>query len=148
MSPSGDTRIVVAHQKEDSVSRRHALLEATSEHGGRLTNTSTTQLVMVAGDQPLRPQETRDVSFPLLMTLGRKIVRVQPDVVEMESLPEVTAPPGLHSGFSASFQTLAATTGGGVEPESVVGWLQTVLDVLQSAVVSRDFFARAAQALV
>jgi adenylate cyclase len=148
LSSSGETRIVVAHQKEDSVSRRHALLEPTSDRSGRLTNTSTTQMIIVAGEPPLRPQETREVSFPLLITLGRKVVRVQSELVEMESLPEVTAPPGGHSQYSASFQTLAATSGGGIHAESVVGWLQTVLDVLQSAAGSRDFFGRAARALV
>jgi adenylate cyclase len=148
VSSSGETRIVVAHQKEDSVSRRHALLDPINEHSGRLTNTSTTQMIIIAGEPPLRPQETREVNFPLLITLGRKVVRVQPEFVEMESLPEVTAPPGGHSQFSASFQTLAATSGGGIHAESVVGWLQTVLDVLQSAVGSRDFFGRAARALV
>jgi adenylate cyclase len=142
----GETRIVVAQQKEDSVSRRHALLEPINDQRGMLTNKSATQMLVVAGEPPLRPQETREVSFPLLLTLGRKVVRVQPEVMLMESLPGVTAPPG--SLLSASFQTLATTTGGGIEAESVVVWLQTVLDVLQSAVGSRDFFARAARALV
>src|SRR5262249_14878240 len=145
---AGLTRVVVAHQKEDSVSRRHAVLAPTEESKGRRTNTSGTQMIVLAGEPPIRPQESRDVGFPLLMTLGRKVVRVQPEIVEMESLPAVTAPPGSESLVTPSFQTLAASGQGGVEPEAVIGWLQTVLDVLHSAVGSRDFFERAARALV
>src|SRR5262249_55381981 len=133
VSDSGLRRVVIAHQREDSVSRRHALLEPINESTARLTNTSGTQMIVVAGQTPLRPQEARDVSFPLLMTLGRKVVRVQPEVVELESLPQVTLPPGGRSNIGTNLSTLAATTGGTFEPEAVIGWLQTVLEVLQSA---------------
>jgi adenylate cyclase len=148
VSEPGLCRVVIAHQREDSVSRRHALLEPLDESTALLTNASNTQMIVVAGEPPLRPQEAREVSFPLLMTLGRKVIRVQPEVVEMESLPQVTLPPGSRGQVGTVFSTLAATPGGGIEPEAVIGWLETVLEVLQSAAGSRDFFVRAAHALV
>jgi adenylate cyclase len=146
ITAGGETRIVVAVQKEDTVSRRHALLNPINEHKALLTNKSTSQNLAVAGEAPLRPQETREVSFPLQLTLGRKLVRVQPEVLVMDSLPEVTAPPG--SLLSAGIQTMATTTGGGIEAESVVKALRTVLDVLQITGGSHDIFPRAARALV
>jgi adenylate cyclase len=145
----GVYRVVIALREEDTVSRHHAWLEVTSESTCRLKNTSANQLIGLSGEPPLRQQETRELTFPVLMTLGRKVVRVQPDLNdEMQSLPEITPPPGHSAASMPEFRTLGANVGGEIEVESVIKWLQTAMDVLQSATGSQDFYARACQAVV
>jgi adenylate cyclase len=144
----GVYRVVIALREEDTVSRHHAWLETVNESTARLKNTSANQLIGLSGEPPLRQQETRELAFPVLMTLGRKVVRVQPDLEEMQSLPEIAPPPGHSASSVPEFHTLGAKAGGEIEVESVIKWLQTAMDVLQSATGSQDFFARACQAVV
>jgi adenylate cyclase len=145
---SGVWRVVIAQREEDTVSRHHALIEPLSESTARLKNISANQLIGLSGEPPLRQQETREVGFPVLMTLGRKVVRIQPDLDEVQSLPEVPPLPGGSSAAVPDFNTLAATAGGGVEVSSVIAWLRTAMEVIHSAASSHDFFSQASRAMV
>jgi adenylate cyclase len=95
-------------------------------------------------------QKSRELPAPVVLTLGKRTVVVQPlvPVPALQSLPEVAAPPGSIGLELSEFSTLAQSAADLVSGRAIMRWLRTVLDVLQSAASSSDFFERAAQAVV
>jgi adenylate cyclase len=147
----GRRRLVIARLNEDTVSRQHALLEPVGDDRVRLRNLSQKLPVGLADGSVVRAGEAREVPLPVLLVLGKKTIRVQGadqgGEEGMERLSEATVPPG-QSLMTPRFQTLVPTPGGGLEPETVIRWLQTTLGVLHSAASSADFFQKAARAVV
>jgi adenylate cyclase len=147
---SGRRRVVIARLNEDTVSRQHALLEPLDDDRARVRNLSQKLPIGLADGSVLRAGEAREVALPALLVMGKKTVRVQSaDQGEegLERLNEATIPPG-QSLVTPRFPTLMPSAGTGLEPETVVRWLQTMLSVLQSAASSADFFQKAARAVV
>src|SRR5262249_18489089 len=60
-------------------------------------------------------------------------------------LAEIPPPPGSKTALHPPLSTM---TTNGRTAESLIRWLQTATDLLQTAAISRDFFDRAAGALV
>jgi len=146
--PSGVSRVVIAQSDEDTVSRHHAKLEPISEALVRLTNVSRKQTIGIPVGPPLLPGGTCELALPVLLTLGRKVVRVEATSFVEESLPEATAPPGRFRARPNDFSTIGSDSTCGLEVERIIGWLQAATDVVQSAAGSHDFFDRAARAMV
>jgi adenylate cyclase len=138
------TRVVIARPDENTVPRAAVLVVPLAGGAVRLHNRSPHLTVGVQGGEGLPPGAVREVALPVLLTLGPRAVRVQ--VPEpLQGLPEATVPPG--RGRSAPrFPTLAAGTP--ADGVAVVRWLQAVMDVLQSAAATDEFFARAERAVV
>ncbi|MBV8270462.1 MAG: adenylate/guanylate cyclase domain-containing protein [Planctomycetaceae bacterium] len=146
---AGRWRLVIANLDEDMVSRRHALLEPISESKIKLTNTSAVIPLRYQGGE-LRPRSSGEVSIPTVLTIGRKMVRVQgTDDADLpvQGLAEATLAPGRYSNV-LRLPALEMPSGTGVEVESLVRWLQAIVGVLQTATSSPDFFQRASQAVV
>jgi adenylate cyclase len=115
-----------------------------------LDNLSAAQAVPLADGSHLGPRASREMAMPLAVTIGAKIVRVQaaganePDIHRLE---EMTMTPGLDPASPSLFPALRP--GGRVEEaKGLLRWLQSSMGVFQSAASSRDFFAKAAQAVV
>ena len=143
-------RLVIAPLTEDTVSRHHLSLEPLSEGRFRVRNGSKAIPIRLTTGEEVKPGEARDLTIPSQMMLGRKMIRiVAPESLSgpLNELPEATLPPG------ASFDGLATRMGGmqmpqfsGSDPAGMIRWLRTVMEVLQAASTSSDFFEKAAQA--
>ena len=147
----GRWRLVIAGRDEDSVSRKHALLEPLPGGRARLTNLSAKVPIRLPDGGDVKPNTATEVALPTFLLLGRKTVRVQEGAaeVEVEGLREQTLPPGASVAAPSAFNTIAIPSGlGGGEIESLIRWLRGTMDVFQNAANGQEFFLKAAQAVV
>ena len=137
-------RIVIALKDEKSIPRRCVLIEPLAEGGFRLTNLSAERPLGLPDDAAdLKPNASGAVSANALLSLGKKTIRLQKTDGQrppLRSLADATAPPGRSSH--------AAVPPAGAGMKNLVPWLHAVMDVLQSAAGSADFFDKAARAVV
>jgi len=148
---NGQWRAVIAALDEDTVSRKHALVEAMPDGGVRVTNLSSRARIRLADGGELMPNSTQVLPTPLVMVLGRKTVRIQHDDgegLELHGLAEVTARPGAPSTAASRLPALKLPAVDEVQIDSIIRWLQVTMGVLQSAASSSDFFQKAARAVV
>jgi adenylate cyclase len=147
--PDGRWRAVIARLDEQSLSRRHALLESLDDGRIRLSNTSAKVPIRVPDGTELPAASTRDLTLPADLHIGRRHVRLEcvktPDSL-LHSLPPRLPAAGQESVTVPRFPTLAA--GDSVDMDALLHWLQTTVNLLQSAVSSSDFFQKAADAVV
>jgi adenylate cyclase len=147
---SGRWRVVIAASDEDAVSRRHALLEPIGPQCFRLTNASTMIPLRLQGGIELAPKASSEVALPALLAIGRRTIRVQAadsGGLSLQGLAEATIAPG-HLRPARGLPGLELSRGGGIEVEALVSWFQAIIDVLQTAASSSEFFERAAAAVV
>jgi adenylate cyclase len=144
------TRVVIAGLRENDVSRSHALVEPLADGRVRILNRSSIQPVCLRDGSELKPGDSCETEMPALLSLGRKLVRVQeaPSANELESLAEVAVPPGSASAGSTRLPSLWLAIGSGMPIEAIVRWLQVAMDVLHSCTNCPDFFEKAARAVV
>ena len=143
---SRGARVIVAPIDDITVSRSHVEVAAASDGHVRVTNLSGTLPVRVEPDQMLAPGESVLATPPVLAEFGKYFVRVDPPQEEeliLEGLPERTIPPG-KAAAPASLARLSA----GIEEDSLLMWLETVLRVFHSAANTHDFPEQAARAAV
>lgn len=148
---NGTWRAVIAALDEDTVSRKHALVEPLPDGGVRLTNLSSRARIRLADGGELGPNSSQDFPTPLVMVLGRKTVRIQHDDgdgLELHGLAEMTARPGAPSTAASRLPALKLPAVDEVQIDSIIRWLQVTMGVLQSAASSSDFFQKAARAVV
>jgi adenylate cyclase len=138
--------LVAPAQERDNFSRSHLLLEALPGEQVRVTNLSKAPLPPGwSHASPLQSGEQVILPAPFAFRLFTRTFNVEV-VTGLESLDQETIAPG-------SFGQLAERAGSVAPPapgqlEGLIGWLQTTMGVLQSAVGSLDFLERAARALV
>ncbi len=147
------SRLVIARQEENTISRRHAILESVSADRVLLKNLSASQgLSLPEEGKKLLPGESREIRLPALLVIGAKSIRIKPaeeeECANLQSLAGESIAPGQTTELLPLSQMLARQTEPGLEIEGLVRWLQTVMGVLQSAATSTGFFTKAAQALV
>jgi adenylate cyclase len=173
-APAG-RRIAIARLDESTISRAHLRLELLAADRFRATNLSSRNVIVVDDGQTLGPAKSGEFQMPALLTIADAGVRVEPAIAaepEFEMLARPTLLPSRSSSRSVGptpFHRIDGAAEGlamrGLlgepaaaprtilplptqTPESVIVWLQTVIDVLQSAASSTDFFDRAAAAVV
>jgi adenylate cyclase len=144
--------LVIAELKANDISRRHALLERQADGSMRIENLSGTLPIGMENGPPLEPKGVRLAQLPIVLTIGKKAVRVQEVEAEagnVRGLADVTAPPSLQFSSLQRFPGLGPqSTAAGELNRQVLRWLQTSMGVFQSAAGSADFFQKAAQAVV
>lgn len=148
---AGRSRLVIAHLNEPSISRKHVLIEPLAENRFRVTNLSGTQPLYSLEGGELKYQTWRELAAPVVLTLGKKTLRIQPAPSPAEclqALPEAVPPPGSSILPDSSLLPLSPSGSEPMSTQAFVRWLRSAMDVLQSAASSSDFFDRAAQALV
>jgi adenylate cyclase len=144
---SGRCRLILARLDEQTISRKHLLVEPIAGGKIRLTNLSENRSLQVPDIGTLGHKESCEVSPPLVLALGKLALRIQEAQAEEKSLhglPESTAPPLLGPVSSLHVPTLSMPSG--VECRAFINWLHAALDVLQSAASSADFLDKAASA--
>jgi adenylate cyclase len=138
-------RLVIARLDEDTVSRKHVRLDPLDDGRLRLSNLSQKLPVVLGTGAEVPPGGTSDLSLPAMVVIGRRTIRIQPaDVLPpLLALPEATIPP-LHQAPRPSGRLPVL----GMDPEQLCRWLQAAMGVLQGVAGSREFFPRAARAMV
>lgn len=145
---NGATRIVIGGRDEKRMSRRHLVLEPLN--GSQVCVTSKSHHGPDA-DSARAAVERRDVFAPpfslRLADLAVTVESIEPEPeADLERLCELTIGPDSLDGLAYRLRPLPE-----LEPsqlEGVVGWLQTTLGVIQSALGSADFMKHACEALV
>src|SRR5262249_10778869 len=74
---SGCIRLVIARLNEDSVSRRHALLEPLPNGRLKVQNVSAKLPIGLPEGGRLRMRESCELAMPTLLTFGPKTIRIQ-----------------------------------------------------------------------
>jgi adenylate cyclase len=147
---NGVWRIVIAPVEEDVISRKQLLIEPLTRDKIKLTNLGKKQCLV--NGNALNPDASCEVWLPASLALGTKAIKIQSCVAEdqaLQSLGACTRAPG-----SKSIMGLAGPISGhlpikeGMDAEALIGWIEALLGVLQSAAGSLDFFTRAARAVV
>jgi adenylate cyclase len=143
----GVTRIVIAPSSESTIPRA-ILIEPLETGGVRLLNRSTTAPLAIHGETPIEPLTERVMPLPVLLLFGSRAVRIQESTRsddKLHHLPEATIAPGSHrSGTPLPPLAREAPT----DCVTIVRWLQTVLDVVQGAAATDEFFSRAERAVI
>lgn len=146
----GPARLIVAGAKENNCSRQHLLLEPLVGGPVRVTNRSQIPLSRSNGQPPLAAGTADVLTPPFSLVLETRTIAISAsDSVDehgVEGLDGQTLAPGSLSELTRLLKPLPALSGS--QFDELVGWLQTTMGVLQSAVGSADFLARAAEALV
>ncbi len=141
-------RVVIAPGNDDRISRKYLRVERVGDHGVRLRNLSARLPLQTPDGRKLRQGDSCELPLPVALKLGVMEVRLEesePEEATLQSLAEVTAPPGLASGTQLLFPMPSISPGG---ERKLIGWMHAVMDVLQSASSAADFFDKAARAAV
>jgi adenylate cyclase len=147
---NGIWRVVIAPVEEDVISRKQLFIEPLTRDKIKLTNLGKKQCLV--NGNALNPDASCEVWLPASLALGTKAIRIQaktPEDPSLQSLGAATRAPG-----SKSLVGLVGPLSGhlpikeGMDAEALVGWIDALLGVLQSAAGSLDFFSRAARAVV
>src|SRR5262245_29925433 len=167
-------RMVVARLEEKLVSRRYVAAESLAGGRTRVTNLTRNVPVSFLDGTQLGPGESREMSVPVFLIIGDRKVGIQsvdaapvplpppaaapPDrapslrllegdqATPLQSLAEATIPPGAVLAAGRHRRPLSAA--GESQNENMIRWIQTAMDVLQSAANSSEFFDKASAALV
>jgi adenylate cyclase len=145
-------RVVIARFDEQTVSRRHLEVERLPSGRVRLKNLSGVNALTLRNGVEMGPNACAEVATPAILTIGRKVVQIEQTDAESDGTPiqgldEATQIPG-RSPATGRLPPLDLSTSRGIETEALVRWLQAVMDVLQSAASSSDFFKRAAMGII
>src|SRR5438132_8433007 len=130
---AGRTRLVIAHLNEPSLSRKHVLIEPIAEERFRITNLSSTQPLYSLEGGEVKFQTGRELAAPVVLTLGKKTLRIQPSVSATEglqALAEAVAPPGSSIVARSSLFPLSQPSGEQTSTQPLVRWLRSAMDVL------------------
>lgn len=146
-------RVVVAKINETTISRRQLQLEPLDEGRVRVTNLSSANVLMMEDGKTVEASASRDLILPAVFQVGCLAIRVEgpenePDLPDLQSLIQPTIMPGSMFGSMPNLKRVSLPKLTESDTEAMIGWLQTVTSVLQSAVSSEDFFQRAAQSVV
>jgi adenylate cyclase len=149
---SAPARLLLARYEErDNVSRHHVLLEPLPSGRVRITNRSKASLSCSAAPGGAIERDAAVELSPqfTLQLAGRTVAVGAADSgghFGLHSLDEQTVAPGRFSDLSDRLRLLP--TLGGTQLNELIGWLQTVMGVLQSTVGAADFLDKATLALV
>jgi len=151
--PDGGFRIAIARNDEVKISRRIARVEHLSENRARVRNLSSQVSLGLEGGPQLKPGGECDSALPIVLVLGSKVVRIQEAthdeagraIQSLEQPAELSDPARAEEPRVATLDLVSAQVPG---VEGVIGWLRTMIRVLQSAASDADFFDKASQAMV
>jgi adenylate cyclase len=144
-------RVVIARADEDTVvSRTHVVVKPLGGQRVQIENASSMLPVLLQDGSELKPRASCEVPLPTSFTVDIRKVSVNgiEALPPWDGLEEVSIAPGQASIYSSRFPAHAVASGSRIEIEQVLRWLQTTMNVLQSAANASDFFRRAAQAVV
>lgn len=142
-------RLVIAHLREDDVSRRHVRLEPAPPARIRIVNLSAKQPVFLTGGAMVPPRSTQEVDLPCGFQIGARAIQIEaPESKsdDLQSLNGQTMAPGKMQLSRISPSALSAVPE--AELETVFRALQGTLELMQTAATRSDFFPEAAKTVV
>ncbi len=118
----------------------------------RLKNLSSVNGLTLRNGVEIEPSACAELTPPASLAIGRKVVQLEepepePEGITIQGLSQATQIPGRNPAASR-LPPLDLSLSRAIEPESLVRWLQAMMDVLQSAASSSDFFKRAATGII
>src|SRR5262249_26999920 len=93
---SGRWRVVIARLDEDTLSRRHALIEPLEGNSFQITHLSAKVPIRLQDGSDIGAGASRDLSLPMMLNIGRKPVHVEGQARResiLRSLPSVAMLP-------------------------------------------------------
>jgi adenylate cyclase len=154
-------RVVIAPVEDIDISRQHLGVEPLADGRVILLNKSNKLRIVLDDEQSLEPGETCKVSLPIVVRLGRRVLRLEalrdeksapPEAPigsdSVHTLPLASMAPGSVSLLPEMRATLARAEGQAMASDQLVSWIEAFLGLLQSAAGSEDFYDKAARALV
>lgn len=148
----GGTRLVIASLREQAVSRQQLRIEPQS--GGRVLveNLSSSMGVELEDGTEIPPRGSATVALPTSLQVGRRMIRVEADPVPdgVQSLASATLAPSPSRSQSLLSFTASEflSSHDNLQWDRVIEWLRSVMNVLQGAATTDDFFETAAAAAV
>ena len=148
-----DNRLTIAHLDESDVSRKHLHLQRQQNGQLRITNLSQVNPVVLGTDEQIKPGEHRDVKPPSLVSLGDRVIQIEPRVHQeaigtLDSFVHQTIPPG-GKDTNAAFLSGILTAGHSAEDtEFLLRGLHATIGLFQLASSEAEFFSMAAQAMI
>jgi len=133
---AGMTRLPIADAAQTEISRRQVRVERLDAQRVRIANLSAT-LPVGCGDTIVPPGTSLDVDLPVDLAVGRIALRVADTAAGHPTAACGTA------RLSSILADLPAA-----QADSMVAWWKQVIEVLQSASHSDDFYQKATRALV
>jgi adenylate cyclase len=144
------TRVVIGRQDERGISRRQLRLELQGADRVLVKNLSAVQAVAFSDSSQVGPNASREMAIPLAIILGKRAIRVETadaPAPAAHRLHEATLAPGASAAGPGMFPALG-TKVPLEDSKTLLGWLRSSMSVFQSAAGSRDFFDKAAQAVI
>jgi adenylate cyclase len=149
----GHFRVAISPSDDFKMSRRMASLEGRVNGRALVRNQSTTASLSLEGSGPLKPGCECEIDLPVVLTFGKKVVRIQKAIHEptnkaIMSLEQPTVFPA--DGFderSCQF-TLDLHSIAVPDAKGMMDWLKIMIRVLHSAACDADYFQQAASAVV
>jgi adenylate cyclase len=142
-------RLSIARTDEPDVSRRHALIEPLEAGRVRITNLSEVQSISFKdGGEMLPKSPAREMNLPVTILLGGRLIQVdavEEELEEFQSLGTKSIVPGSAPQGAVPAMSLVSQPDK-LDLAEVIGWMQTAVSVLHSAVSSSEFFEKAARA--
>jgi len=144
-------RLIIAGMTEASLSRRHVHLEPSDRGVVRVRNLSGAVAVRTGRGETIEPGSDGELTAPFVLWLGDRSLHVAPAIADSEqqydvvALNAATQPPGRGAARASTLTSLPADA---ELAKQLVQWLESALEVFQSAASSPAFFARAAGAVV
>jgi adenylate cyclase len=144
-------KINIARLGETTVGRSHLRIEPLPINAVAITNINTNRAVHIVDKANLTPGACYHSELPTVVTFekqGRRHIIISDEGSQLMSMSSGTIPPGaMNSGSSQiSISSFRKLTRDSVERVEILGWLDRLMDVLQSAADSDHFFSRAVQA--
>ena len=148
-------RIIIADLAETMVSRKHLRFEPESSGAVKVVNESVKNSVALLGDIRLAPGASLSLQLPIACEIGNKLVRIYAaprESLNLQTLQAATYAPGLSTRNTTQLRNLMpalADVGSSKASEQfLVDWLETSMEVFQSAAASVEFLPKAAKAAV
>ena len=118
----------------------------------RLKNLSSLVALTLRNGLEVAPNASAEVTLPEILTIGRKVVHLEAtdaesDGITIQGLSEATQIPG-RAPLTGRLPALDLSASRGIDTEALVRWLRAVMDVLNTAACSSDFFEGAARGII
>lgn len=143
-------RVIIAPLQDTTVSRRHARITPLTPSRVRIENLSDRSPLLSHGIQSIAPGSQLETDLPLWLKLGDRHVQIEPRDVgpsALASLPQPTIVPRSRGNLAIDPAATLVSPDWRV-PDNTLPWLRAVLEVLQNAATSEEFYQLAAKAIV
>lgn len=141
-------RVVIAGRNENNISRSHVRLDPIGADLARVANISRKVKVDIQDGPPIEPGEVREVPLPVVLTIGRRAIRILDDEDDEQyvGLGTRMEAPGQAPDSTQLLETFGQTVIEEHDHQASVRLLRGLMLALQSAATGNAFCSQAARA--